>query len=74
MIAQVAPVALDFPNEEGTPHRTLSERQKAWNRTKSKVRSRIEHPFLSVWETTTALPSIHRHSDGNPGNRIAKMN
>ena len=44
----IAKAALDFTHEKGTRNRPLSELQRARNRTKSKVRSRVEHPFLVI--------------------------
>ncbi len=48
VIAEKAPAALDFTNEKGTRNRPLSEEQKAHNHTKSKVRAKVEHPFLVI--------------------------
>ena len=48
VIAEKAPWALDFTNEKGTRNRPLSEEQRARNRTKSKVRAKVEHPFLII--------------------------
>jgi Transposase and inactivated derivatives, IS5 family len=47
-IKSKAPKALDFTNEKGRRHAPLTESQKATNRTKSKVRSIVEHPFLTI--------------------------
>ena len=41
-----APNAKDCTHRRGCRHRPLSERDRAVNRTKSKVRARVEHPFL----------------------------
>jgi len=43
-----APNALDFTNEKGHRNAPLTEKQKAKNRTKSKVRAAVEHPFLTI--------------------------
>ena len=43
-----APKALDFTNEKGHRNAPLTEKQKAKNRTKSKVRALVEHPFLTI--------------------------
>lgn len=43
-----APNALDFTNKKGHRHAPLTEKQKATNRTKSKVRAIVEHPFLTI--------------------------
>ena len=40
-----APYAQDFTNHKGTRYRPLSAAEKARNRTKSKIRARVEHPF-----------------------------
>lgn len=40
-----APCAQDFTNRKGTRHKPLSDAERARNRTKSKVRARVEHPF-----------------------------
>jgi transposase, IS5 family len=45
VIAEAAPNALDFTNEKGYRNHPLSEVQKAKNRTKSKVRAKVEHVF-----------------------------
>jgi IS5 family transposase len=39
---------LDFTNEKGRCNARLTEWQKTKNRTKSKVRSIVEHPFLTI--------------------------
>jgi IS5 family transposase len=44
-IREVAPRAREFIQEKGVSHRPLSEVQKARNRIRSKVRSKVEHPF-----------------------------
>ena len=40
-----APYAQDFTNRRGTRNNPLSEEEQGRNRTKSKVRARVEHPF-----------------------------
>jgi IS5 family transposase len=40
-----APCAQDFTNRRGTRNNPLSEQEQGRNRTKSKVRARVEHPF-----------------------------
>jgi transposase, IS5 family len=45
VLAEAAPKALDFTNQKGYRNHPLSEVQKAKNRTKSKVRAKIEHVF-----------------------------
>lgn len=46
VIRRVAPYAQDFTNKKGHRYRPLSAAERARNRTKSKVRSKGEHPFL----------------------------
>ena len=41
-----APNAKDFTNQKGCRKRPLSDDDKAKNKTKSKVRAKVEHPFL----------------------------
>lgn len=43
-----APQATDFTNHKGCRGRALSDEDKAKNRTKSKVRAKVEHPFLVI--------------------------
>ncbi len=46
VIAEHAPRAKDFTNNKGARNRPLSVEDKSKNRTKSKVRAKVEHPFL----------------------------
>ena len=46
VISERAPKAKDFTNQKGCRNRPLSEEDAEKNRTKSKVRSKVEHPFL----------------------------
>ena len=46
VIRRVAPYAQDFTNKKGHRNRPLSAAERAKNRTKSKVRSKGEHPLL----------------------------
>ena len=46
VIAEYAPRAKDFSNKKGARNRPLSAEDKRKNRTKSKVRAKVEHPFL----------------------------
>jgi IS5 family transposase len=46
VIREQAPSAKDFTNKKGCRNRPLSDDDKARNRTKSKVRAKVEHPFL----------------------------
>ena len=43
-----APQAQDFTHERGRRNAPLTDRQKAKNHTKSKVRATVEHPFLTI--------------------------
>ncbi len=45
VIGQVAPQAREFFQEKGWRHHRLSQAQRARNRTRSKVRAKVEHPF-----------------------------
>jgi len=45
---EIAPAAKDFTNKRAYKSRPLSEADKAANRRKSSVRSKIEHPFLTL--------------------------
>ncbi len=44
-IAEHAPNALDFTNKKGCRNRPLTEEERATNRTKSRVRAKVEHAF-----------------------------
>ena len=44
----IAPKARDFTHERAYQNRPLSAAQKATNRRKSSVRSKVEHPFLTL--------------------------
>ena len=46
VIREHAPRAKDFTNKKGCRNRPLSDEDKARNNTKSKVRAKVEHPFL----------------------------
>jgi len=46
VIRKHAPRAKDFTQEKGHRHRPLSDEQKRRNRNKSRVRAKVEHPFL----------------------------
>ena len=47
-IKSKAPKAQDFTNEKGRRNAPLTAVQKAKNKTKSKVRAAVEHPFLTI--------------------------
>ena len=46
VICEHAPNAKDFTNQKGCRNRPLSDKDKARNKTKSKVRAKVEHTFL----------------------------
>ncbi len=46
VIRRHAPRARDFTQKKGNRHRPLTAVERARNRTKSRVRARVEHPFL----------------------------
>lgn len=46
VIREHAPKARDFTQKKGSRYRTLTDAERAKNRTKSRVRARVEHPFL----------------------------
>ena len=45
-IREHAPNAKDLTHQKGNRHRPLSDDERARNKTKSKVRAKVEHPFL----------------------------
>ncbi len=47
-IRKAAPKAKDMTNKRSARYNPLSELGRSKNRTKSKVRSRVEHPFLII--------------------------
>ena len=47
-IKSKAPNAKNYTNEKGQRNAPLSDEQKAKNKTKSKVRAAVEHPFLTI--------------------------
>jgi IS5 family transposase len=48
VIERCAPGAKDFTNQRARRNHPLSDAQKATNRTKSRVRAKVEHPFCVV--------------------------
>jgi len=46
VIRQHAPRAKDFTHKKGNRHQALRDTERAKNRTKSRVRAKVEHPFL----------------------------
>ena len=47
-LKELAPKARDFTNKRGYKNRPLTEADKQTNRRKSAVRSKVEHPFLTI--------------------------
>jgi len=47
-LKQIAPRAKDFTNQRARKNRPLSEADRQTNRRKSAVRSKVEHPFLTL--------------------------
>ena len=47
-LRELAPQAKDFTNKRAYKNRPLTEADKATNRRKSSVRSKVEHPFLTL--------------------------
>jgi transposase, IS5 family len=47
-IKAAAPAAQDMTHRRGSRNHPLSETDVAKNRTKSKVRAKVEHPFLTI--------------------------
>lgn len=47
-LKQLAPRAKDFTNKRAYKHRPLTDVDKATNRRKSSIRSKVEHPFLTL--------------------------
>jgi len=46
VIRTCSPKALDFTNKKGCRYRSLTKEDRRVNRTKSRVRAKVEHPFL----------------------------
>ena len=48
VISKIAPAAKDFTHAKGSRSCKLTEAQRAANRTKSRVRAKVEHPFAII--------------------------
>jgi IS5 family transposase len=48
LIRQAAPKAKDFTNQKAARHKPLTERERGKNRSKSRVRAKVEHAFLVI--------------------------
>ena len=64
-----APLATDFTHHKGCRGRSLSDADKARNRTKSKVRAKVEHPFLVIKRLFGFTKVCYRGLDKN-ANRL----
>ena len=60
VIREKAPKALDLTNEKGTRGRALSEAQRASNRDKSMMRSRVEH-VIGVVNNSFGFNKVRYH-------------
>ncbi|MBI2779828.1 MAG: IS5 family transposase [Gammaproteobacteria bacterium] len=65
VIRRCASQAKDYTNQKGHRNRPLSEEQKAVNRTKSKVRAKVEHPFLVIKRIFGFAKTRYRGLDKN---------
>jgi IS5 family transposase len=68
-IRKHAPKAKDFTNRKGCRNRPLSDDEKAKNKTKSKVRAKVEHPFLILKQVFGFRKVRYRGLDKN-ANRL----
>jgi len=68
-IRKHAPRAKDFTNQKGYRSRPLSDDEKAKNKTKSKVRAKVEHPFLILKQVFGFKKVRYRGLDKN-ANRL----
>lgn len=48
VVRQHAPHARNFTQKKGCRHRPLTKRERSRNRTKSKIRAKVEHPLLVI--------------------------
>lgn len=69
LIRECAPNAKDFTNKKGCRNRPLTEDDKARNKTKSKVRAKVEHPFLVLKQIFGFTKVRYRGLDKN-ANRL----
>jgi len=67
VIRKAAPYAQDFTHHKGHRHQPLSAAERAKNRTKSKVRAKVEHPFLILKRlfgfTRVRYRGIHKNAN-----------
>jgi len=64
-----APNAIDFTNRMGNRHRPLSDEDRARNKTKSKVRAKVEHPFL-ILKRIFGFNKVRYRGLGRNANRL----
>ncbi|HDP89673.1 MAG TPA: IS5 family transposase [Thioalkalivibrio sp.] len=69
VIRACAPQALDFTNHKGCRNRPLTRQDRARNRTKSRVRARVEHPFHVLKRIFGFVKVCYRGLDKN-ANRL----
>lgn len=69
VLREHALLATDFTNQKGFRGRSLSDENKARNRTKSKVRPKVEHPFLVIKRIFGFTKMCNRGLDKN-ANRL----
>jgi IS5 family transposase len=69
VLREHAPQATDFTNHKGCRGRSLSDEDKVRNRTKSKVRAKVEHPFLVIKRIFGFTKVCYRGLDKN-ANRL----
>jgi IS5 family transposase len=67
VIRKAAPYAQDFTHHKGHRYQPLSAAERARNRTKSKVRAKVEHPFLILKRlfgfTRVRYRGIHKNAN-----------
>jgi IS5 family transposase len=64
-IGEHAPRAKDYTNQKGSRNRPLNDEDKGKNRTKSRVRSKVEHPFLVLKRVFSFTKVRYRGLDKN---------
>jgi len=66
---QHAPKAKDFTNKKGCRSRPLTDEDRGKNRTKSKVRAKVEHPFL-VFKRVFGFSKVRYRGLDKNANRV----
>jgi transposase, IS5 family len=69
VIRKHAPKAKDFTHQKGFRNRPLTEEDAAKNKTKSRVRARVEHPFL-VLKRIFGFNKVRYQSRDKNANRL----